>query len=72
VITLPERDDCTDCCFPQVAYINSQDKLKICALKHLPWYYQRISPLYRLERYKGKLEGKHEVLQTIIDILTNT
>ena len=31
-----------------------------------------ISPLYRLERYKGDLVGKHEVLQTIIDILTNT
>ena len=69
VITNPEWDDMVDCCYPQVAYINEDGQIETNALKHLPYKYPRYSPLYRLEKYKGILEGKFKPLQVIADIL---
>ena len=69
VIIEAEWDDYTDCCQPQIAYINHNGMIGTGALKHLPHRSPRFSPLLRLERYKHTLEGKDEPLQIISEIV---
>ena len=69
VIAEAEREECTDCCCPQIIYINPYGKVDAGALKHIPHSFPRFSPLLRLERYKQPVEGKDAPLQVISEIL---
>lgn len=53
VIVEPEREDVTDCCWPQVLYRNAKGHFDLCALKHLvrgEAALHRYSPLYNIRR----------------------
>ena len=53
VIMEPEREDVTDCCWPQVLYRNAKGHFDLCALKHLvrgEATLHRYSPLYNIRR----------------------
>ena len=53
VIVEPEREDVTDCCWPQVLYRNAKGHFDLCALKHLARgeaALHRYSPLYNIRR----------------------
>lgn len=53
VIVEPEREDVTDCCWPQVLYRNAKGHFDLCALKHLirgEAALHRYSSLYNIRR----------------------
>ncbi len=69
VIAEAEREDYTDCCFPQIVYINEHGKVDCGALKHIPYRYPRISPLLRLKLYDYPVEGRHAPLQELSRVI---
>ena len=69
VIAEAEREEYTDCCSPQIVYINQYGKIDAGALKHAPHSYPRFSPLLRLEQYKQSLKGKDIPLQAISEVI---
>jgi len=69
VIAEAEREDITDCCHPQILYINEHGKIDGGALKHIPYHYPRFSPLLRLKRYDLPLEGQYTPIQIISDVI---
>lgn len=53
VIVEPEREDITDCCWPQILYRNAKGHFDLCALKHLvrgEAALHRYSSLYNIRR----------------------
>ncbi len=56
VIVEPEREDVTDCCWPQVLYRNAKGHFDLCALKHLARgeaALHRYSPLYNIRKLEA-------------------
>ncbi len=69
VIVEPEREDVTDCCWPQVLYRNTQGHFELCALKHLvrgEAGHLRYSPLYNIRKLNGPT-GKAVVDPTLLE-----
>ena len=56
MIVEPEREDVTDCCWPQVLYRNAKGHFDLCALKHLvrgEATLHRYSPLYNIRKLEA-------------------
>lgn len=56
VVVEPEREDVTDCCWPQILYRNAKGHFDLCALKHLARgeaALHRYSPLYNIRRLEA-------------------
>lgn len=69
VMAEAEHNDYTDCCMPQIIFINKYGKIDAGALKHIPYCYPKFSPLLRLKRYDSPLEWKDAPLSIISSII---
>ena len=73
IIEQPEHN--WGCCFPQIAFVNKDGYVDTGALKHLRAYsdefdcYWAVSPMYRLQTYKGELPEQEKILTRIRNVI---